>query len=72
MNKRLYIGYLCLGLGFAFVMLLGYGAIDPIGMDIDAGATSIGELLRGLLPSALVAAVVVVFGLYLVRSARKP
>ncbi|MGY0797450.1 hypothetical protein ACW7G0_00050 [Lysobacter sp. A286] len=72
MNTRLYIGYLCIALGFAFIMLLGYGVIDPIGMDIEAGAGSIGALLQGLLPSALVAAVAVVLGLYLVRSARKP
>lgn len=69
---RLYAGYLCVVLGFALIIMLGYGLIDPIGMDLAAGVQSIGALILGLLPSVLIAAAVFAIGLYLVKSARKP
>lgn len=73
MNRmRLYAGYLCVALGFAIIVMLGYGVIDPIGLNLQAGAVSTGALLLGLLPSVLMAAVVFAIGLYLVKSARKP
>lgn len=71
-RMRLYAGYLCVALGFALIVMLGYGVIDPIGMDMEAGAASIGALLLGLLPSVLAAAAVFAIGLYLVKGARKP
>lgn len=71
-RMRLYAGYLCVALGFALIVMLGYGVIDPIGMDMEAGATSMGALLLGLAPSVLMAAVVFAIGLYLVKGARKP
>lgn len=71
-RMRLYAGYLCVALGFAIIVMLGYGVIDPIGMDMEAGPASIGTLLLGLLPSVLMAAVVFAIGLYLVKGARKP
>lgn len=73
MNRlRLYAGYLCVALGFAIIVMLGYGVIDPIGLDLQAGAVSIGALLLGLLPSVLLAAAVFAIGLVLVKGARKP
>jgi len=73
MNRmRLYAGYLCVALGFALILMLGYGVIDPIGMDMDARRDSLGAVLLGLLPSVLAAAVVFGIGLYLVKGARKP
>ncbi len=71
-RMRLYAGYLCVALGFALIVMLGYGVIDPVGMDMEAGVTSIGALLLGLMPSVLMAAAVFAIGLYLVKSARKP
>lgn len=73
MNRmRLVAGYLCVALGFAIIVMLGYGVIDPIGLDLQAGAVSTGALLLGLLPSVLLAAVVFAIGLVLVKGARKP
>ncbi len=70
-RMRLYAGYLCVALGFALIVMLGYGVIDPVGMDLEGGAPSIGALLLGLIPSVLMAAAVFAIGLYLVKSARK-
>lgn len=67
---RLIAGYLCVLLGFAVIVMIGYGVIDPIGMQ--KPATSIGGLLAGLLPSVLLALTVFLLGLWLVRGARKP
>ena len=41
MKARQIAGYLCVVLGFALILLLGWGVIDPIGMP-PAGATSMG------------------------------
>ena len=67
----LYAGYLCVVIGFALIVMLGYGVIDPIGPGADAPPASIGDLLLGLLPSVLLAAVVFATGLWLVRRARR-
>lgn len=71
-RTRLYAGYLCVALGFAIIVMLGVGVIDPIGLDMAAGTGSTGALLLGLLPSVLMAAVVFAIGLVLVKGARKP
>lgn len=71
MNRpRLIAGYLCVLLGFAVIVMIGYGVIDPIGMA--QPASSIGALFAGLLPSVLLALVVFLLGLWLVKGARKP
>lgn len=69
-QSRLIAGYLCVLLGFALIVMIGYGVIDPIGMQ--QPANSIGGLLTGLLPSVLLALVVFLLGLWLIKGARKP
>ena len=65
-------GYLCVAMGFALIVMLGYGVLDPIGVAPDAPPGSIGGVLLGLLPSVLLAGTVFGIGLYLVRRARRP
>lgn len=71
--KRMYLyaGYLCVAIGFALIVMLGYGVLDPIGAGAGAPPASIGGVLLGLLPSVLLAAVVFAIGLWLVRRARR-
>lgn len=71
-RTRLYAGYLCVAIAFALIVMLGYGFIDPIGMDMTAHPETMGAALMGLLPSVLIAAVVFAIGLVLVKGARKP
>ncbi len=71
-RMRLYAGYLCVAIAFALIVMLGYGVIDPIGMDMTASPETTGAVLMGLLPSVLIAAVVFAIGLVLVKGARKP
>ena len=71
-RMRLYAGYLCVAIAFALIVMLGYGFIDPIGMDMQASPETMSAALLGLLPSVLMAAVVFAIGLYLVKSARNP
>ena len=71
-RMRLYAGYLCVAIAFALIVMLGYGMIDPIGMDMGASPETMGAALLGLLPSVLIAGAVFAIGLYLVKGARKP
>ena len=66
MNARKFAGYLCVAVGFALLLLLGYGVIDPIGASPQK-ATSMGALLLGLMPSVLMALGAFVIGLWLLR-----
>jgi hypothetical protein len=66
MNARKLAGYLCIALGFALILLLGYGAIDPIG-GLPANAASMRDVLIGLAPSVLLALGVFVIGLWLLK-----
>ena len=70
-HVRLIAGYLCVALAFAVIVLLGYGVIDPLGMDPASGAGSLGALLLGLLPSVLLAAGLFGLGLWLVKRGRR-
>ena len=75
-RKRIYAGWLCVALGFALIVLLGLGVVDPIGMSPQAGgagrgAVSIGALLAGLLPSVGLAAGVFAIGLWLLKGPRR-
>lgn len=70
MKARQIAGYLCVALGFALIMLLGWGVIDPIGMSPN-GATSMGAVMLGLLPSVLLALAAFVIGLWLLKSSRR-
>ncbi|MFC5570252.1 hypothetical protein ACFPN1_09295 [Lysobacter yangpyeongensis] len=66
MNARRFAGYLCVGLGFALILLLGYGVIDPIG-GLPKGAASMRDVLIGLMPSVLLALGAFVIGLWLLK-----
>lgn len=70
MNARKLAGYFCVALGFALILLLGYGVIDPIGASA-AGATSLGALLIGLVPSVLLALGAFALGLWLLKGSRR-
>ena len=66
MTSRKIAGYLCVALGFALILLLGYGVIDPIGSS-PAAATSVGAVLVGLMPSVLMALGAFAIGLWLLK-----
>jgi hypothetical protein len=66
MTARKFAGHLCVALGFALLLLLGYGVIDPIGAS-PGKATSMGALLIGLMPSVLMALGAFVIGLWLLK-----
>ena len=68
MKARQLAGYVCVALGFALIGLLGYGVIEPIGTA--SGASSIGAVLLGLLPSVLLALTAFVLGLWLLKGKR--
>lgn len=58
-------GWLCIALGFALVVLLGLGMIDPTADD--AAPASLGAAFAGLLPFLLAAVGAFVIGLVLLR-----
>jgi len=64
-------GWLCVALGFAVIVMLGYGMLDPYGKPIGS-ATSIGSLLFGLLPSVLPALALFALGLWLLKGNHEP
>jgi hypothetical protein len=66
MRPRRIAGYLCVALSFALILLLGYGVIDPIGAS-PAQATSMRDVLIGLMPSVLLALGAFGIGLWLLR-----
>jgi len=70
MTPRKLAGYLCVALGFALIVMLGYGVIDPIGASLGE-ATSMGAVLVALMPSVLMAAVVFGIGLWLLKGGKK-
>ena len=63
---RKFVGWLCVALGFAVIVMLGYGMLDPLGKPISS-ATSIGSLLLGFLPSVLPALALFALGLWLLK-----
>ena len=69
MKARQIAGYLCVVLGFALILLLGWGVIDPIGISPN-GATSMSAVLLGLLPSVVMALAAFVIGLWLLKGSR--
>jgi hypothetical protein len=66
MTVRRLAGYVCIVVGFALILLLGYGVIDPIGGSA-ARAASMGALMAGLVPSVLMALGAFVIGLWLLK-----
>ena len=71
-HPRAHIGWLYLALGFALIVMLVAGIIDPIGVHRGGNATSLAGLLARLLPSVLLAALPFALGLWLIKCARKP
>jgi hypothetical protein len=69
MTARKLAGFFCVAAGFALILLLGYGVIDPIGASL-AQASSMGAVLVALAPSVLMALGLFVIGLWLLKSAR--
>ena len=69
MTARKLAGFFCVALGFALIVLLGYGVIDPIGASL-AAATSRGAVLAALMPSVLMALGLFVIGLWLLKLPR--
>lgn len=67
MTARKIAGFFCVALGFALILLLGYGVIDPIGASL-AQATSMGAVLIALMPSVVMALGLFVIGLWLLKT----
>jgi hypothetical protein len=70
MNARKYAGYGCVALGFALIVLLGYGVIDPIG-GLPAHTASMRDVLVGLMPSVLLALGAFAIGLFLLKGPKQ-
>lgn len=70
-DGRRFAGWLCVALGFAVMVLLGYGVIDPIGLSTTDGPGSLAALLYGLLPTVLGALALFVLGLWLLKGGRR-
>ncbi len=70
MNARKLAGYACVALGFALILLLGYGVIDPIG-GLPQAPASMRDVLIGLMPSVLLALGAFVIGLWLLKGSAK-
>ncbi|GAB3745421.1 hypothetical protein [Lysobacter olei] len=66
-DGRRFAGWLCVALGFAVVVLLGYGVIEPVGMSTAQAPTSLAALFLGLLPTLLGALALFVLGLWLLK-----
>jgi hypothetical protein len=66
MRPRQIAGYLCVAASFALILLLGYGVIDPIGAS-PSQATSMRDVLIGLMPSVLLALGAFAIGLWLLK-----
>ena len=64
------LGYLCVAAGFALIIALGTGAMDPIGLSAPP-ATGM-AMLRALVPSGALALVLFVTGLWLLKGQRRP
>lgn len=66
--NRIYAGWACLGLGFALIVLLGTGVLEPPGL---RGARSMGALLASFLPFLLAALALFGLGLWLIRRPKR-
>jgi hypothetical protein len=68
-SHRTLIGYACLILGFALVIALGTGYMEPLGMT--TAPTSAAGLLRAMAPSIALAVALFLLGLWLVNGPRR-
>ncbi|MFD0738807.1 hypothetical protein ACFQZQ_05890 [Lysobacter koreensis] len=67
---RLLAGWLCIAIGFALVVLLALGVLDPVGASA-ARATSLTPVLVALLPSVSVGIAIFAVGVWLISTGRK-
>ena len=70
-DGRRFAGWLCMALGFAVVVLLGYGVIDPVGVATDQAPASLAALFLALLPTLLGALALFVLGLWLLKGGKR-
>ena len=64
------LGFVCVAAGFALIIALGTGTMDPIGLS--APPASGMAMLRALVPSVALALVLFVTGLWLLKGKRRP
>ena len=69
MNPRLLAGYVLILAGFALILMLGYGVIEPFGSI--AEADDMAGLLTAAAPSLLLPFAIFLVGLWLVKGARR-
>lgn len=69
MNPRLLAGYAFVLAGFALILLLGYGVIEPFGSISEA--RDMPSLLAAAAPSLLLPFAIFLVGLWLVKGARR-
>ncbi len=69
MTPRLLAGYVLILAGFALILMLGYGVIEPFGSI--AEAEDMAGLLAAAAPSLLLPFAVFLLGLWLVNGARR-
>ncbi|MFZ5655647.1 MAG: hypothetical protein ACOY37_01065 [Pseudomonadota bacterium] len=69
MTPRLLAGYALILAGFALILMLGYGIIEPFGPI--AGADDMPSLLAAAAPSLLLPFAIFLVGLWLVKGARR-
>ena len=70
MNPRNLTGYLCVAAGFALIVALGSGAMEPLGMTTIPRSGR--AMLTALAPSVLLATGLFVLGLWLLKGKRRP
>ena len=69
MSARLVTGYALIAAGFALILMLGYGVIEPFGSI--AQADDMAGLLAAAAPSLLLPFAIFLLGLWLVKGARR-
>ena len=70
MKPRILAGYACVAAGFALIIALGIGAIDPIGVQVTTASGT--GLLAALAPTVLIALALFLTGLWLLKGRRAP
>ena len=67
---RLMAGWCCVAIGFALVVVLGLGVLDPAGTSA-ASATSLAPVLVALLPSVSFGIAIFAVGVWLITTGKK-
>lgn len=69
MTARRAIGYVLIAIGFALILLLGTGTIEPFGSTSEA--RDVGGVLTAIAPSLLIPLAIFLVGVALARGGRK-